>query len=517
MPPHVFRLSVVAALGLGLAACTAGDLRTAKHLRPISPETRAVMSERGMRMGAPILIRVFKAEAKLEVWKESARTGRFELLRTFDICRWSGDLGPKVREGDRQAPEGFYTINTGLMNPRSSFHLAINTGFPNAFDRSHGRTGSHLMIHGDCSSRGCYAMTDAQIEEIFAIARDSFAGGQRDFQMQLFPFRMTAENMWRYRNNPHIAFWRNLKEGSDHFEATGRPPQVQVCGRRYVFNREPTREGAEFRPAEACPPSEIPEGIRFAVNRRATQDAQITANLEERYRAARQPSMIATMLPAAATPRLASATPRPIHVSFPSRQAIRAALPNASPEALSLLPGAEAGPTEELRVIARGGSIGRPVDADVAEAEDVPGTPAAPRTAPTAIASAVPVPVPNPLRPQGAPAATEVAEAAQPSGGFLGFFAQRAPAATPEAAQQPVTATLIGALVGQAAGEQQRAPVAGQSTAVPMPVPSPLRTAQTPSQTAPAAEPQAEQPGLMQRFLSPFQGLRTTPVSRDAR
>jgi murein L,D-transpeptidase YafK len=515
MPSLLARIATVAALALGLAACTAGDLRTAKHLRPISPETRAIMAERGMRMGAPILFRVFKAEAKLEVWKESARTGRYELLRTFDICRWSGDLGPKIREGDRQAPEGFYTINAGLMNPRSSFHLAINTGFPNAFDRAHNRTGSHLMIHGDCSSRGCYAMTDAHIEEIFAIARDSFGGGQRDFQMQLFPFRMTAENMWRYRNNQHIAFWRNLKEGSDHFEATGRPPQVQVCGRRYVFNRTPTREGAEFRPAEACPPSEMPEGIRFALNRRATQDAQITASLEERYRASRQPSMIATMLPTAAQPRVANATPAPVHVAFPSRQAIRAALPSASPEALSLLPGAEAGPSEELRVIARGGSIGRPVDA-AEDADDAPATPAARRAAPTAIASAVPVPVPNPLRPQGAAPAAEVAEAAQ-GGGLFGFMAQRPAAPATEAPATPVTATLVGTLIGQASSEP-RATAPASATPVPMPVPRPsaVRTAETPA-PAQAETQAAEQPGLMQRFLSPFTGLRTTPVSRDAR
>jgi murein L,D-transpeptidase YafK len=114
---------------------------------------------------AAILMRVFKEEAELEVWKQDA-TGRFQLLKVFPICRWSGDIGPKEHEGDRQTPEEFYTITPELMSPNSNFYLAINPGFPNAFDKAKARDGSFLMIHGDCSSSGCYSMTDEQMGEI---------------------------------------------------------------------------------------------------------------------------------------------------------------------------------------------------------------------------------------------------------------------------------------------------------------------------------------------------------------
>ena len=172
-----------------------------------------------MDKDSPILVRIFKEEAEMEVWKKN-RDGEFALLKTYPICRWSGDLGPKKKEGDRQAPEGFYTITPGQMNPNSNYYLAFNTGFPNAYDRAWGYTGSELMVHGDCSSRGCYAMTDEQIQEIYALARESFFGGQKAFQFEAFPFRMTALNMAKHRNNPNFAFWKMLKEGYDHFEAT---------------------------------------------------------------------------------------------------------------------------------------------------------------------------------------------------------------------------------------------------------------------------------------------------------
>ena len=157
-------------------------------------------------------------------------------MKTYPICRWSGDLGPKKKQGDRQAPEGFYTITPGQMNPNSNYYLAFNTGYPNAYDRAWGYTGSELMVHGDCSSRGCYAMTDEQIQEIYALARELFFGGQKAFQLQAFPFRMTALNMAKHRNNQSFAFWKMLKEGYDHFEATHQEPKVAVCEKRYVFD-----------------------------------------------------------------------------------------------------------------------------------------------------------------------------------------------------------------------------------------------------------------------------------------
>src|SRR6267154_4940936 len=146
---------------------------------------RALITSAALAAGV-LLVRLFKQEAELEVWKQD-RSGRFALLKTYPICRWSGDLGPKVREGDRQAPEGFYAITPAQMNPQSNYYLSFNTGYPNAFDSALGRTGSQLMVHGDCSSRGCYAMTDEQISEIYSLGRESFFGGQRSFQLQAYP------------------------------------------------------------------------------------------------------------------------------------------------------------------------------------------------------------------------------------------------------------------------------------------------------------------------------------------
>ena len=225
---------IVAAAGLALALSACNDGYSRKALSPIPPATMALMSEKGMAKDDPILVRLYKKESELEVWKRV--DGQYAHLKTFPICRWSGQLGPKTKEGDRQAPEGFYTITPAQLNPNSSFYLSFDTGYPNAFDRAHGRTGSHLMVHGDCSSRGCYAMTDEGIGEVYALAREALGAGQRGFQVQAYPFRMTAENFARFRHDPNMPFWKNLKQGSDHFEVTKREPKVAVCGGRYAFD-----------------------------------------------------------------------------------------------------------------------------------------------------------------------------------------------------------------------------------------------------------------------------------------
>ncbi|TGD96346.1 hypothetical protein EU555_24190 [Methylobacterium nonmethylotrophicum] len=234
------------ALALSLGACQDAGFSAAGSARarePIPQKTVALMATKNMSPRDPILIRAFKKESEMEVWKRGA-DGQYALLKTFPICRWSGQLGPKVREGDRQAPEGFYPITMGQMNPNSSYYLSFDTGYPNAFDRANGRTGSYLMVHGTCSSAGCFAMTDEAISEIYAIAREAFAGGQRAFQFQSYPFRMTAQNLAKFRNDPHIGFWKNLKEGSDYFEALHEEPRVGVCGTRYVFGGQDAAAGA---------------------------------------------------------------------------------------------------------------------------------------------------------------------------------------------------------------------------------------------------------------------------------
>ena len=205
-----------------------------------------------MDRAAPVLIRIYKEERMLEVWKQD-RTGKFALLNSYPICKFSGILGPKTAQGDRQAPEGFYDITVDQMNPQSSEYLAFNVGFPNAFDRSLGRTGSFLMVHGGCRSVGCYAMTDYQMEEIYGLVDEAFKAGQDHVQLQAFPFRMTEENLARHADDPNTPFWQMLKTGSDAFAEAGRPPAVAVCAQRYVFN--PPFPSKDLDPSAPCPSS----------------------------------------------------------------------------------------------------------------------------------------------------------------------------------------------------------------------------------------------------------------------
>jgi murein L,D-transpeptidase YafK len=226
-----------------------------KATQEVPRELLSLMQQKHMPKHSPILMRIFKEEAELEVWKQDI-SGHFKMLKVYPICRWSGDLGPKLHEGDRQAPEGFYTITSELMNPNSNYYLAINTGFPNSFDAANDRDGTFLMIHGDCWSSGCYAMTDEQMGEIYSLARDSLAGAQPSFQIQAYPFRLTPANLARHRTNPNMEFWKMLKTGNDHFETTRLEPKVAVCDRRYVFDAYPPPNSSQplvFDPTDKCP------------------------------------------------------------------------------------------------------------------------------------------------------------------------------------------------------------------------------------------------------------------------
>lgn len=254
---------VVLAGCLALAGCN--DTLTSvsnKAEHPLPKKLVSQMKAQGMSTRSPIMMRIFKEEGTLEVWKQKPN-GRYEIVTNYNICKWSGTLGPKFKEGDRQAPEGFYRIHPHQMNPNSSYYLSFNMGFPNSYDRSHRRTGSNLMVHGACSSAGCYSMTDEQVLEIFGFARDAFKGGQKYFQVQAYPFRLTAENMARYRDHTNFTFWNMIKEGYDHFEITKQPPKVDVCERQYVFNQ--VAEGnRRFHANAACPPMSQPQSLQFA-------------------------------------------------------------------------------------------------------------------------------------------------------------------------------------------------------------------------------------------------------------
>ena len=242
------------------------DLKSVKNKveQPLPSRIVAEMQKKNMPRNSPIMIRIFKEEGVLEVWKAKA-DNRFDVIASYQICAWSGKLGPKVKEGDRQAPEGFYNLTPAHLNPNSKYYLAINTGFPNRYDQANGRSGSNLMIHGACSSSGCYSMTDEQVLEIYAFARDAFKGGQTTVQLQAFPFRMTAENMARHRDNPNYDFWKMVKAGYDHFEVTKRPPEVAVCEKKYVFNQQLDGDGKFGPAAAACPPMSTPPALASAL------------------------------------------------------------------------------------------------------------------------------------------------------------------------------------------------------------------------------------------------------------
>jgi murein L,D-transpeptidase YafK len=238
------RRPVVALAALSLAAAVSGcsDTHSSRASQPLSRQMLALMETKGVTPSSPTLIRGFKKESEFEVWKMRP-DGTYVLLKTFPICRWSGQLGPKRHEGDRQSPEGFYSITPAMMNPESHYYLSLNVGYPNAYDRAHGATGGSVMVHGICSSAGCFAMTDAQIADIYALARESFAGGQRAIQMQSYPFHMDARNLAKYRLDPNMPFWKELKKGDDHFEATKHDVSYAICGKHYMF-------GAQAQPGE---------------------------------------------------------------------------------------------------------------------------------------------------------------------------------------------------------------------------------------------------------------------------
>ncbi len=200
----------------------------------VTPGLKRALAAKNLSWGSPVFIRIFKETYELELWVENENG--WELFKTYEICTYTGGLGPKLARGDRKSPEGFYFVNPARMNPWSSFHLSFDLGYPNAYDRSLGRTGAYLMDHGDCVSIGCYAMTDKSIEEIFTLASVALRNGQSFFRVHIFPFRMNEDNMSRHRGSPWYQFWKNLEEGYDFFEKSRTVPNVEVRTKRYVFS-----------------------------------------------------------------------------------------------------------------------------------------------------------------------------------------------------------------------------------------------------------------------------------------
>lgn len=180
------------------------------------------LSALGLKLGNTVFIRVMKENSEMELWLQPAAEKPFHLFKTYPIARWSGTLGPKQKEGDLQAPEGRYAITRRLMHPGSKYHLAMNIGYPNAQDRTLGRTGSLIMIHGSNVSLGCFAMTDPVIEEIYLLVDAALNAGQNEVPVHSFPFRMTEERMAKETDSPWREFWQELKAMWDAFEKDKR-------------------------------------------------------------------------------------------------------------------------------------------------------------------------------------------------------------------------------------------------------------------------------------------------------
>ncbi|WP_457579925.1 L,D-transpeptidase family protein [Ensifer canadensis] len=259
------RAAIAATVAIALSGCISAfdDVRAPP---PIPAKLIGAMAKNGSKPESPVLVRIFKQESELEIWKQN-KAGQYALLKTYPMCRWSGKLGPKTKAGDRQAPEGFYHVSARMLNPKSQFYLSFNLGYPNRLEKALGYTGEALMVHGACSSSGCYALTDQGVGEIYAVVQRALTGGQGQFQVQAYPFRMTATNMAKHSSDPNFNFWKNIKQGYDIFEATKRQPKVSACGGRYVFNTE-FANGEPSDPLAACPATA------------ATSDAGLMARLQ---------------------------------------------------------------------------------------------------------------------------------------------------------------------------------------------------------------------------------------------
>ncbi|MGI9402443.1 MAG: L,D-transpeptidase family protein [Rhizobiaceae bacterium] len=257
------KFAAILGAGLLISGCMSGiDYGDGRGNVPIPAKMMADMRENSMSAKDPVLVRIFKQESELELWKRNS-SGQYALLKTYPMCRWSGKLGPKTKQGDRQAPEGFYTVNASRLNPQSKFHLSFNLGYPNRLERAKGYSGSALMVHGACSSAGCYAISDEYVGELYAVVRDALRGGQRDFQVQAYPFRMTAENLAAHRRDPNFDFWMDLKAGYDRFEVLRQPPEFSFCNGRYRFGKVKGKK-LQSDPLGSCPQYEkMPEAVEM--------------------------------------------------------------------------------------------------------------------------------------------------------------------------------------------------------------------------------------------------------------
>ena len=279
---RIFRLSLLLCSLLGAGVARAENvvetppnepgIATAEDQQKPPSALAMELAEKGFQLGAPAFIRIFKADSSLEMWM--LRGGRFELYRRYTICKWSGVLGPKLHEGDRQSPEGVYYVTGGDLIVNRRWHRAMNVGFPNARDEALGLTGSGILIHGKCTSIGCFALTDGVVEDVFEIVQAALDAGQPRIPVHIFPFALTREKLASTEHAEWSDFWKQLKRGHDLFLRDRLPPRVFVCNGQYAFQSRRQRvvslENNPVCTAVTRPAHSVSASIRAAAARTAS-------------------------------------------------------------------------------------------------------------------------------------------------------------------------------------------------------------------------------------------------------
>jgi murein L,D-transpeptidase YafK len=196
-------------------------------------ELSRAFEKRGLKLGSPVFIRVYKQTSEMELWVEKG--SRYVLFKTFGICRWSGRLGPKYYEGDRQSPEGLYRITSRDLIVNARWDRAMNINYPNSFDVMNGRGGSSILIHGKCGSIGCFAIQDRNVEEVYAAVRAALEGGQAYIPVLSLPFRFSSLAPSRQDTLQMNEFWADLRRADLLFDRDRLPPSAWICDGRYYF------------------------------------------------------------------------------------------------------------------------------------------------------------------------------------------------------------------------------------------------------------------------------------------
>jgi murein L,D-transpeptidase YafK len=223
----------------------------------LTSSVAAAFAEKHLRFGAPVFLRVYKQSSEVELWVQQGP--RYALFKTYSICRWSGGLGPKMVQGDRQAPEGLYHITAPDLVVNRRWHRAMRLNYPNAFDVVNGRTGYGIYIHGKCRSVGCFAINDDNVEEVYEIVRAALSNGQVRIPVLSLPFRFSSINS--LVNEPFVfgEFWRELRRADFLFNRDRLPPSASLCDGNYYFSgRRGDWRGRYVRLPRGCRPLEKP-------------------------------------------------------------------------------------------------------------------------------------------------------------------------------------------------------------------------------------------------------------------